>query len=108
MANYKIPFDSYGNMVSYETYRGEYRDNYEFADTLTLWHMARGRSACTACFVGSDGTRYSMFLPEFLKIIQRFNDGDIENIGRITGTWTFRKQGANYSIILKDGGANGN
>lgn len=107
MKTYKIPFDSNGNMVSYEGYGvKEMRDNYEFIDTLTLVAMHRGRSACDFEFQDSNGTTYSMFFGEFRKLIQRFNDGELVNLGCITGKWTFRKQGANYSITLKDGVAN--
>ena len=103
MKTYKIPFDGNGNMVSYEGYGvKEMRDNYEFTGSLRLVAMHRGRSACDFEFQDTKGKAYSMFFGEFRKIIEKFNAGIIDDLGTIYGTWTFRKQGANYSITLKD------
>jgi len=33
---YKIPFDKDGNQLSYEGYRAEFADNFEFEDTLVF------------------------------------------------------------------------
>jgi hypothetical protein len=96
----QIPFDSHGNMVSYQTSRATYRDNYRFSAGLTLVDFERGRSAMNFIFEDVEGHRYSMFLHEFRRLTKLFNEGIINNVGHIDGLWTFRKQGANYSITL--------
>jgi hypothetical protein len=98
----QIPFDFNGHMVSYPTYKGTLRDNYEFTAKLTLVDFERGRSAMSFIYSDPSGTTYSMFLCEFRKLTELYHLGILENIASVYGRWTFRKQGANFTITLID------
>jgi hypothetical protein len=95
IGNYKIPFDKDGNQLEYEmSYRGQQPvmiDNHTFEDELTFYTYGRGRSSVTFTFFrGSNGKYVSMFVSDFSKIIPLLADG------KIKGTFTFTKKGANY------------
>jgi hypothetical protein len=96
----KIPFDTDGNMQSYEYYGTELKDIEELTTELTLVNFERGRSAMNFIYKDVYNHTYSMFLGEFKKLTKMFNEGKLSNLGKIYGKWTFRKQGANYSITL--------
>jgi len=96
---YQIPFDKKtGEMLSYPAIWEyiEWRDVYEFDDVLTYKGYGRGRSSVLMYFVGSDNTKYPMFISDFHDVI--------ENVGingkQITGKWTFCKRGQNYGLKM--------
>jgi hypothetical protein len=96
---YQIPFDKDGNLMGYpEEWRGiEWRDNYQFTDTLKLDHYYRGRSAAGLYMASAiTGHRYQMFLRDFEDLI---NNTVIDH-GVVSGRWTFTKRGANYGIVF--------
>jgi hypothetical protein len=95
--NYQIPFKN-GNLQSYPYNPDEWRDNYEFEETLEYVTYYRGRSSATIAFKDSQGHTYEMFLTDFDDVMKRkgFN-------GKfVTGKWTFVKRGQNYGIRLAD------
>lgn len=95
--NYQIPFDNKGNQQDYPGWNGvEWKDNYEFEDTLKLNGFGRGRSSVTFNMVRSDGTTVSVFVSDFydMAVAGAFK------AGKIKGRFTFCKKGANYGCRL--------
>jgi len=112
-----IPFDIKGNMLNWTAqdpgviappptgpYPGYYaaaswKPNYEFADTMEYRDFRKGRSAANAYFTSlKDGKEYCFFLKDFHDVIPKMVKG------RLSGTFTFVKRGANYGVMwLNDG-----
>ena len=119
--DYQIPFDKNGNQQDYpaswyvetgETqdymrgdgltgkapkYRSEgpeWKDNFEFDDTLTLVAYGRGRSSVNFTLQRTDGTTVSMFVSDFYDAAFKMHEG------KITGRFTFTKKGQNYGCRL--------
>lgn len=72
----------------------QWRKNYKFDATIEYQYCRKGRSAMRFYFRDiATGERFSMALAEF--------DDQVKNLknGRLTGTWTFKKQGSNYSLV---------
>lgn len=94
--NYQIPFDEKGNMLSYDYGAHDYKDPYEFTDTLTYVGYGRGRSAAHFYFKDSKNKTYNMFISDFDDLIKtgKFSSGTI------TATFTFVKKGQNFGIQL--------
>lgn len=94
-AEYKIPFDDNGNMLTYDRrYQIEWRDNCQFEDTLTYKCYGRGRSSAVFVFTKSDGKTVSMFMTDIDDIIPKMVNGVL------SGTFTYTKRGTNYGIKL--------
>jgi hypothetical protein len=122
---YKVPFDDYSgdqlhyadkrtNLVHFpngwEAYNDdcdnpanrveagvEWREPYEFEDTLKYVTYHRGRSAAYFEFVSlNDGRRYTMFLKQFDQAVSRMV------MGQFTGSFGFVKYGHNYGVALLD------
>lgn len=94
--SYQIPFDEQGDLVTYPNRCAEWRDNYEFEDTLEYEGYSRGRSSVTIIFTGSTGVKYEMFVSDFDEVIRTKGlDGKI-----VTAKWTFVKKGQNYGLKL--------
>ena len=95
---YQIPFDDSGMQQYPAHYVDGFRweDNREFEETLTLTGYSRGRSAAGFEFRDSQGKCYYMFLTDMVELVT----GNVLDHGKITGTWTFCKRGANYGVRL--------
>jgi hypothetical protein len=92
---YKIPFDSNGEMLSWAPGWGqvEWKDNYEWEDNLEYESFGRGRSAVHIYFRSLiTGKKYTMFMTDFHDVVKDMVTG------RISGTFTFQKRGANYGM----------
>jgi hypothetical protein len=88
---YQIPFNKDGSQLSYHGYGfHEWRDNFEFEDTLEYVAYSKGRSSVGFEFKRSDGTMVSMFLTDLDTILPLMKNG------QITGRFTFTKRGENY------------
>ena len=95
--NYQIPFDENGNQMDYPTWCGsEWKDNFEFEDTLTLNGFGRGRSSVTFSMVRSDGTTVSVFVSDFYEMAV----AGAFKAGKIKGRFTFCKKGQNYGCRM--------
>jgi len=96
--SYKVPFDDNGNMLRWDGYNNsKERDNFFFEDTLKIDSFSRGRSASTFTAKSqTNGTTYYIRATEMLRIMQELM---IEK-GIFTGTFTFRKGGANLSLSV--------
>lgn len=93
----EVPFDKNGNQLDYGGYSvAEWKDNYEFTAKMRITDFIQGRSSAGWYLVDEKGHRYYMFMSELLKVI----NAKVIDHGTVVGTWTFRKQGANYSIKL--------
>jgi len=94
--SYQIPFDDNGNMLRWDgDHRKKDRDNFFFEDTLRVEGFGRGRSASTFHVTSqTNGTKYDIRATEMLKIMQEL----AFEKGIFTGTFTFRKGGANISL----------
>lgn len=93
--DYKIPFDSNGNMLSYpEDWRiAEWRENTVFFDTLRYKDFGRGRSAVHIYMVSSTtGREYTMFMKDFGDIIPELAKGSTYQ------GWIYQKRGQNYGL----------
>lgn len=99
MKNYKIPFNSDTNeLMAYAGYSENvvWKENFEFEDVLKFDCFERGRSAAHAVFKSeSTKRRYQMFLTDLADSIEFFSKGTL------TGSFTFKKRGQNYGVILK-------
>lgn len=105
---YQIPFAKSGNMQGYPEswWEGEFpnakrvgpewRDNFEFKDTLRFVEFWRGRSSAIAIMYGDDGAEYQVFLSDLATMMPHFVNG------KVTGTFTFCKKGQNYGCKLVD------
>ena len=72
----------------------EWKDNYEFKDTLTFVDWGRGRGPTNFEFVDSFDNEYQMFMVDFCDMISKANI----NHGEVEGKWTFIKRGTDYGI----------
>jgi hypothetical protein len=92
-----VPFDDKGNMISYDNAWGTNttKPNFIFEATMNVANFYRGRSAANL-ILKDDGHRYRMFTKDMLHMLKTKT---IEN-GRIYGQWTFRKQGANFGLMV--------
>ncbi len=70
------------------------KDVYTFSDTMTITNYARGRSSAQFRLTDSQGKTYCMFLSDAFDMISRTNILK----GKVSGSWTFVKKGANYGI----------
>jgi len=95
---YQIPFSENGSLQSYPYNPNEWRDNYEFEETLTYKTYYRGRSSATIAFTDSKDRQYEMFMTDFDDLMTRKGLNGKE----VTGRWTFVKRGQNYGIRLAD------
>jgi hypothetical protein len=94
-ASYKIPFNSNGDMCTYASTwdKVEWKDNCEWEDNLEYESFGRGRSAVHIYFRSLiTGNKYTMFMTDFHDIIKDMVTG------RVSGTFTFQKRGANYGM----------
>lgn len=94
---YQIPFDKEGNQLNYDCdyyYGHKLVDNYEFEDVLTYVGYGKGRSSVVFTFVRTTGPTVSVFISDMNVWIPRMVNGTIE------GTFTFRKNGANFGCCL--------
>ena len=94
-AAYQIPFDSKGNMLTYVGgwEQPVWKDNYEWEDNLEYETFGRGRSAVHIYFKSLiTGKKYIMFMTDFHDIVKDMVTG------RISGTFTYQKRGANYGM----------
>lgn len=99
--SYKIPFDEEGNQLTYDESGWNQKlvtvDNYYFSDTIKIDDWGRGRSAATFYATSqTNGKKYAFFMKEMMRVVESC----VLNKGVFSGTFTFRKQGANYSISL--------
>ena len=100
----KIPFDSYGNLLShgFGSEVAEWRDNYEVQLSLVLIGFERGRSAAHAVFrqrvLSNPEVRLDTKFPMFLKELEDLMFKTIIEYGHISGMFTFAKRGTNYGI----------
>ena len=93
-----IPFDENGSLLAFPMGRKiEWRENYEFDETLTVESMERGRSAARFILKDEHGRRYGMFMTDMLDLIQT---AELIAYGHIDARWTFVKRGSNYGIKL--------
>ena len=70
-------------------------DNYEFEDTMVFDRFEGWTTENFKMISEKDGKEYHMFLTEGEKQLkQGLWDGN-----KITGRWTFKKQGSAYSIV---------
>lgn len=96
--NYKIPFrKETGHMLGWASGSSPYvdwKDNYEFEDTLIIRKSIRGTSSTKFIFEGSDGKNYEVFVKD---MVDMFNHS-IK--GKIHGMFTFCKRGENYGLKL--------
>lgn len=77
----------------------EWRDNYQFTARLKLNGHWRGRSSARVGVKNeANGEEYSMGFAAFYDAVE----GGTCKDGYIEGTWTFRKQGANYILVPVD------
>lgn len=98
IGQYKIPFDSRGDLMSYDGFGVfEWRDNYSFVDTLKLEGSGRGRSSVTFKFRSLEsGVVYSMFISDATYLFQNC----VVRKGVVRGSFTFVKKGSNYGLTL--------
>lgn len=98
MEKLKIPFNDNHEMIkSHTSYRGtiNWIDNYTFKDTMIVSELVRmGHSAYYTLISKTDSKQYALFLSEMLIVAK----STIINMGEITGEWTFRKKGQDYSL----------
>ena len=96
-----IPFHE-GNQLKYvdnwvkQEYKLDWKENHEFEETLTVTNMSRGRSAANFELQDKDGNKFNMFMTGMLEMVQK---ATIKK-GKVKGTWTFVKRGANFGIIF--------
>ena len=100
---YQIPFqlshDGHVHMLEY-TWTGDrnvsWRDNSTFQADLQLIGCYRGRSAARVRVKNlGNGEEYSMGFGAFFDTITK---RDVIK-GKVSGKWTFRKQGSNYGLV---------
>lgn len=96
-------FVSYTRVKQGDDSRGvEWRDNFEFEDTLIYKGYAGGRSAMTMTFISArTGKEYPMFFCYFNWLISHpFTNGIVVGSPKLAfkGNWTFCKRGQNYSV----------
>lgn len=97
--DYQIPFHKNGNQLEYNEYWNpslEWRDNFEFHDTLALSNYGRGRSSVTFIMERSNGCFVSVFVSDFFDMASHKDF----KAGQITGEFTFTKKGQNYGCKL--------
>lgn len=93
----KIPFYKMTNELAKNQYSKEieWKDNYEFEDTMEIVGMNRKGHSITYIMVSkTDHKKYSIFIKEMLNILQ---NGSV-NKGIVSGSWTFCKRGQEYSL----------
>lgn len=101
--DYKIPFDSKGNLLAYARGYGDeiWKDNDVITAELEFVGFRRGRSAAHAVFKqnsrggkkrGKKGARYTMFLTDLSDAIPYM----IRSY--LSGYFRFQKRGQNYGI----------
>jgi hypothetical protein len=73
----------------------DWRLNYTFKDTLQITDWCKGRSRVNVIAKDSIGVKYYFFFNAFMWVVKNL---DIHK-GKVTGEWTFTKQGANYGLI---------
>lgn len=72
----------------------EWKENYEFSDTLRYKDFYHGRSAMNFTFIGTDtNTEYTISMNEFKTWIPYMVRGEV------TGKFTFVKRGANIFLV---------
>jgi hypothetical protein len=104
---YRIPFNG-KKMMEYASCRdgetgdgywqpSEWRDVVEFDAELEVFDCRKGRSAVRFYVRDvANNEEYSMGFVSFFNIVKRLRDG------RISGRWTFRKQGGNYGLVAAE------
>jgi len=74
----------------------EWEDNYIFETTLKFINFSKGRSSVKAHFVSIDtGCEFEMFLSDFEELVKANR-----SFSKLKGYFCFRKQGANYGVVL--------
>jgi len=96
MSNWKLHL----NKGKVQWYQGdsydEEKDNYEWEDTISYVGYGRGRSSCVIYFWSETNLQnMQMFMTDFDDIAIKLDHGKLQ------GTFTFCKRGANYGIKLK-------
>lgn len=97
-AKYQIPFKQDGNHADY-AYQWEvleWRDNYEFTETMQIIEYGRGNSSATFKLCDSLGRVYNCFMSDTFDIIR----DDRFAKGYITANFTFVKKGQSYGVKL--------
>lgn len=94
-----VPFDQDGNQMHYlNPYWAResttWKPNETFTDTLTYSTYHRGRSAAYFEFTRSAGRRVYVFMADLEPLIKWMV------CGKVTGTFTFCKRGANYGCRM--------
>ena len=99
----KVPFDKRNGQPLHYLRPGtpagdryEYRDNFQFSDTLEFKDIEKGRHSSHAIFEGKNGTRYVMFLTELAAALRSgaFSDASL------IGGFTFVKRGPFVGVRL--------
>lgn len=96
MATHLVPFDTEGNMLDYEGWGPiEWRPNAPFTSAMRYLGYSRGRSSVRFNLEADDGTRYSMTMTEYMKILESNTlvNGDLPEF-----EWHIVKRGANYGL----------
>ena len=103
MSKYQIPFDENGNQLSYPaTWMNgycnkdyEFKDNFEFEDSICFVKFQRGRSSTIAKFHRLNTNTYiTAFISDMKDLITNMKYGQID------GRFTFVKKGQNYGFKL--------
>jgi len=110
MKNIQIPFDKYGELLSYPSHLCVWKENCEFQAIFRVSGFERGRSAAhfilEAIQIPADlpngiksGKSFPIFMTDLLDLIQNKTiiNGNIES-----SLWTFCKRGKNYAVKLAD------
>lgn len=94
--SYQIPFDAKGNMLAYDAgwETNIKKDVYTFSEEMSITGYSRGRSSAQFILIDSKGKTYRMFLSDTFDMLSR---ADISK-GKVSGSWTFVKKGANYGL----------
>lgn len=93
-SKYQLPFDEYGNMLTYPLGVSKWRDNKPFTTKLTYDTYSRGQSSAVAWWKDESGTHYPMFMSDLDLAIKHSVKGEL--YGEFIGV----KKGENYGIKL--------
>lgn len=97
MTTLKVPFDSAGNMMRYETAHTALQDLGTFEAALEYDGCDRGRSAMTFYWRHTEtGKRYPMFLHDFDKMVK----DAVFAFGRVWGVWSPVKKSGYFGIVF--------
>ena len=76
-----------------DEYNLQWKDNWEWEDTITYSGYGRGTSSCVICFKSEALNQHvNMFMTDFNYVVKSLEKGQLK------GKFTFCKRGQNYGV----------